>query len=61
MTDYDKRLDALEAKRNGLTDADKAELALIHSQLLRDARESNKRAGELLAQMMTNIEKIKNF
>ena len=63
MTNYIDRLDALEAKleREGLTEVEKAELALIHTKLLRDARASSERSCTLLSQMLANIEKIKNF
>ena len=63
MTNYNDRLEALEAKleREGLTEVEKAELSLIRTQLLREARENNERSGTLLAQMLANIEKIKKF
>lgn len=58
--DYRMRLELLNQKlvREGLTDAEKAEAALIHSMALLALREQNK---ELLEQLPHNIEEQKKL
>lgn len=60
MIDYDKRLDELEAKleREGLTMAEDAELRLIRTKLIREAKEHLNKQQELLAQLLADVEKF---
>ena len=61
--DYRERLDELNSKmeREELTENEKAEISLLRSKELRELRNSIKRIDELFAQMLENIEKLKNF
>lgn len=61
--DYSKRLDELEAKleREGLTENEKAEIAIVRSKALRELRKSTEEALARLEAGMRALEELKNF
>lgn len=61
--DYSKRLDELEAKleREGLTENEKAEIAIVRSRALRELRKSTEEALARLEAGMRALEELKNF
>ena len=61
--DYNKRLTQLEEKleREGLTENEKAEIALVRSRALRELRKSTEEALARLEAGMRALEELKNF